>query len=257
MWKRDGGELVPDAQWKKHRVDWSGLLASDPGTILERHWSRMCWQSFARYIPKNGRALEIGCGTGRLINQATKHLGVHGVGLDINLKALEYARTLGHVLGIGCTLIQGSGFQVPLADNTFDAVFSEGVIEHFPREMTDQMVEEHVRVAKPGGLVIISVPNLLNIPLTYHKWRVGDKFVAYPERSYTILGLAKLLRRKGLRLLAYDGFAPGSALEWYFPGHLRLHWLDRITHGWLGAFVGYEVLVVGRKMEMPLNEQTR
>jgi ubiquinone/menaquinone biosynthesis C-methylase UbiE len=240
-------ELPRETQPEERQVDWGGVLASSATTILQRHWSRMCWRSFRRFIPKNCRALEIGCGTGRLINQASKHLGVEGVGVDNNINALEYARTLGQVLGTRCMLVQGSGFQLPFADNTFDLVFSEGVIEHFSRQMTDQMVKEHVRVAKPAGLVIVSVPNLLNLPLTYHKWRVGDKYAAYPERSYSIWGLAKVLKRQGLSLLAYEGFAPGAALEWYFPGHLRLHWLDTITRGWLGALIGFEILIVAQK----------
>jgi SAM-dependent methyltransferase len=41
--------------------------------------------------------------------------------------------------------------------NQFDAVFSRGVIEHF----TDpsEIIDAHIKVLKPGGILLISVPN--------------------------------------------------------------------------------------------------
>lgn len=43
-------------------------------------------------------------------------------------------------------------------DNTFDAVFSVSVIEHIPNADDTTAMQELIRVVKPGGLVVITVP---------------------------------------------------------------------------------------------------
>ena len=111
------------------------------------------------------------------------------------------------------------------------------------------MVLEHVRVCKPGGRVIISVPNLFNLPLTYYRWRTGKNFPAYPERGYTVWGLSRLMQDCGLQPVKYDGFAPTIGLEWYIWKPLKLRWLDRLIarSSKLSSLLGDECLVVGVK----------
>jgi len=235
----------------KQSIDWGHLFRENTEEILAQHWTKMVWQCFAKYIPHSGVVLEIGCGTGRIIGQACAHLRVRGVGLDISLTALTYAQGLAKYLGVqNCSFIEGSGFALPFPDDTFDAVLSEGVIEHFSPMETERMVQEHVRVCKHGGKVIISVPNLFNLPLTYHKLRVGERFHAYPERSYTLWGLARLLHHCGLRPVAYDGFAPFIGMEWYILSFLKFRFLDRLLakSPTLSSLLGYECLVVGVKI---------
>ena len=50
----------------------------------------------------------------------------------------------------------GDCFKLPFKDNTFDLVWSQGLIEHFknPKEI----IKEHLRVCKKNGKVLISVP---------------------------------------------------------------------------------------------------
>jgi SAM-dependent methyltransferase len=51
--------------------------------------------------------------------------------------------------------------RIPFADNSFDVSFSYGSIEHV-REWR-LALEEQVRVTRRGGLILVGVPNLLNI----------------------------------------------------------------------------------------------
>ena len=46
---------------------------------------------------------------------------------------------------------------IPFRDDSFDAIYSMGTIEHF--DETERAVEEMVRVLKPGGCAIVGVPN--------------------------------------------------------------------------------------------------
>ncbi|HET9698627.1 MAG TPA: class I SAM-dependent methyltransferase [Terriglobales bacterium] len=90
--------------------------------------------------------------------------------------------------------IQGDGFSLPFADGTFDLVFSQGLLEHFPDPI--QMLEEQIRVTRRGGFVIVDVPQ------TYSLWTVKKKvmqamgkwFVSY-ETQYSERRLRKLIRR--------------------------------------------------------------
>lgn len=50
--------------------------------------------------------------------------------------------------------------EFPLPDDSFDYVFSEHVIEHFPYEDGLGMLKESYRVLKPGGRIRVVTPNL-------------------------------------------------------------------------------------------------
>ena len=55
--------------------------------------------------------------------------------------------------------VRGDGAALPFADDTFDVVYSSNVAEHIPNWQT--MGAEMLRVAKPGGLVVLSYTCLL------------------------------------------------------------------------------------------------
>ena len=235
------------ASFESQGPNWEYLANASFQEKWNSHWSRMLWQAFGRYIPEETSILEIGCGTGKISVQAVKYLGAKAVGIDVNYRLLEYARGLAGFVGVPATFLLGSGFEVPFTDKSFDVVLSEGVIEHFPAAQTDRMVAEHARVCRPGGRVLISVPNLLNLPLTYHKLRTGKNYHDYPEKSYTVWQLSRLMRQHGLRAIAYSGFAPAIGLEWFIHKRLRFRWFDRWAPNWLLALMGYEVLVAAEK----------
>lgn len=52
-------------------------------------------------------------------------------------------------------------------DNTFDLVYTSHILEHFPRSKTQLVVNEWVRVLKPGGIIRISVPGFDNLIKIY------------------------------------------------------------------------------------------
>jgi predicted SAM-dependent methyltransferase len=52
-------------------------------------------------------------------------------------------------------------------DNTFDLVYSSHVLEHFKKIETQSIVNEWVRVLKPGGIIRLSVPSLESLIKIY------------------------------------------------------------------------------------------
>ena len=70
------------------------------------------------------------------------------VGLEPNVTELSAAG----LSGFGA--VRGDGAALPFADDSFDVVYSSNVAEHIPDWRA--MGEEMLRVAKPGGLVVLS-----------------------------------------------------------------------------------------------------
>jgi len=58
-------------------------------------------------------------------------------------------------------------FPLPFEDNTFDLVYSSHVLEHFEKINTQAIVNEWVRILKPGGMIRLSVPSLENLIKIY------------------------------------------------------------------------------------------
>jgi predicted SAM-dependent methyltransferase len=54
-------------------------------------------------------------------------------------------------------------YPITLADNTYDLVYSSHVLEHFRRNETQLVLNEWVRILKPGGILRLSVPSLENL----------------------------------------------------------------------------------------------
>ncbi|MGQ9494136.1 MAG: class I SAM-dependent methyltransferase [Anaerolineae bacterium] len=230
-------------------VCWDFLYQVDPTERWNAHFTLMIWKAFRQFIIPGSRALEIGCGPASLAARSVLELSCQSIASDIDPMALDYAGLLAQTVGADIKRIRANGFCLPFHTGAFDTVFSSGVIEHFPCEQTERMVAEHARVYKVGGHVLLAVPNLLNPVLTYHKLRTGRRYHAYPERSYTVWGLAELMRRHGLRPIGYTGFAPTIGFEWFIHSNFRLRWVDRHAPNWFLALFGYEVLVAAKKVE--------
>jgi ubiquinone/menaquinone biosynthesis C-methylase UbiE len=96
--------------------------------------------------------LEVGCGAGNVLEAV--HRG-QLVGIDLSVFLLNKARR--RLVDRGVALCLANGEFLPFGDNRFEKLLCTEVLEHTlnPRAF----VQEMVRVVKPGGTVVISVPN--------------------------------------------------------------------------------------------------
>jgi SAM-dependent methyltransferase len=116
---------------------------------------------------------------------------------------------------------------VPYRDNTFDAIYSMGTIEHFHE--SDAAVREMWRVLKPGGRAIVGVPNRLDPflrPLMVTALSAVGLYDYGFEKSYTRRGLRDLMTSSGFRIT-------GETAILFMPGWVRM--LDLACHAWLPA----------------------
>jgi ubiquinone/menaquinone biosynthesis C-methylase UbiE len=125
--------------------------------------------------PKGKRIIEVGCGSG-FSTAALAESGAECVLLDISSEALKAARLAFNTAGLMepfCYNEDALNSTVP--SGAFDIVWNGGVIEHFDDSGKVKLVKEMLRMARPGGTVIIMVPNAwcwqFQLIQLWQKWR--------------------------------------------------------------------------------------
>ena len=129
------------------------------------------------------QVLEIGLGEGadseRLIRQ-----GAYWSGVDLTAESVERVRTRLTLRQLPYrALRQGSVLDLPFADDTFDMVFSHGVLHHVP-DVRQAQGEIH-RVLRPGGELVIMV---------YARWSLNYLVSIALIRRAALLGAYPLAR---------------------------------------------------------------
>ncbi|MEO7648497.1 MAG: class I SAM-dependent methyltransferase [Gemmatimonadaceae bacterium] len=106
---------------------------------------------------ERGRALDFGCGVGRLTQALARHFD-EAVGVDISEPMLAAASlhnaSPGRVRFIKNVATDLSVFP----DRSFDFIFTHIVLQHLEPRLALGYVTEFLRVAKPGGLVVFQIP---------------------------------------------------------------------------------------------------
>jgi SAM-dependent methyltransferase len=108
--------------------------------------------------PPRGRALDFGCGVGRLTRYFADHFDTV-VGVDVSGRMIELAREYAPPPG-GPVYVQNTRQDLALfADGSFDLVFSTLVLQHMRPDYAMGYVAEFIRLLSPGGVAMFSLPN--------------------------------------------------------------------------------------------------
>lgn len=201
-----------------------------------------------------GSLLENGCGIGMYLQHLAPYAGTL-VGLEYDLERAHDASSRSPCI------INGACEQLPLPAGSFDVILSHEVLEHVQDDR--RSMQEMVRVLKPGGVIILFVPNLGypfethgvywrgryffgNIPLVHYlppSWR---KRLAPHVRAYSTSDIRQLIAGLPVKVLqqsviygAYDniiyrspsiGRALRSILQWLEKTPLNIFGL---SHFWV------------------------
>lgn len=60
-------------------------------------------------------------------------------------------------------IANADGRHLPLPDDSFDAAFSYSVLQHLPKPEAAEALREMVRVVRPGGTVLVQMPNVSGV----------------------------------------------------------------------------------------------
>ena len=108
--------------------------------------------------PARGRALDFGCGAGRL-SQALCDEFREVVGIDISASMIETAEEHNR-FGDRCRyLVNTSDDLGLLPDGEFDFVYSNITLQHIPPEASTRYIREFFRVMRAGGVALFQVPS--------------------------------------------------------------------------------------------------
>lgn len=110
--------------------------------------------------------LELGCAPGTLSAAVMLDRPWTPFGIDYSPDADRYVETL-RGLGMTPTLWKGDLFETRL-ERTFDVVCSFGLIEHFRGGTLDSLLALHDDYLKPGGHLVIAVPNFTGFQYFWH-----------------------------------------------------------------------------------------
>lgn len=165
-----------------------------------------------RYAKDFKSLLEIGCGTGYVLSGiARKFPGAELKGSEIYTSGLNFAaERLPNI-----HLMQMDAREIPFVDE-FEVIGAFDVLEHIKDD--NLVLEESYRALKPGGLMILTVPQ--------HPWlwSATDEY-AYHERRYTNSELSEKLRRAGFEVVRSTSFVtlllPAMMLSRFFKNLTR------------------------------------
>ncbi len=120
------------------------------------HKNRVDW--FTKFITRHDRILEFGCGTGVMVSAYLLQKDFDIQGIDLDLPSIEYGRKhfLEHNLN-PALLIHGDIAE--LDDESFDVILATEVFEHIEEEDIDQVMDLISSKLRPGGKLIVTVPN--------------------------------------------------------------------------------------------------
>ena len=123
---------------------------------LERQAALAGLENHLRHVPvpETARILDAGCGSGAMTRCfGSRYADSSVVGVDIRDEYVSYARGRAQEDGLqNVEFKQGSVFDLPFANSSFDVVSSKYVMQWI--DAPEKAVAEFRRVTKPGGIVV-------------------------------------------------------------------------------------------------------
>lgn len=109
--------------------------------------------------------LEIGCSPGTVSSLICRKIKLVPSGIDTSPAAEAYLDRMRADVGVEANLIRIDVREFR-PQEPFDIVSSFGLVEHF--DDTQGILDHHDRLCRPGGLIIVSIPNFRYVQWLYH-----------------------------------------------------------------------------------------
>ena len=179
-------------------------------------------------LPAGTRVLDAGCGEGVLVEEFADRLPIEGVDQNYSSARVRH----------------GSVLDLPYPDATFDRALCLDVLEHLRYDEQPVALAELFRVLRPGGELLVSVPNLAHLQSRMHFLLQGRLIRTASELKHPgdrpAAEYLHLARAAGFTLVARRGIFPTvPVLTRLIRRHPRrllpLHrWLSRVlpVPGW-------------------------
>jgi ubiquinone/menaquinone biosynthesis C-methylase UbiE len=192
--------------------------------------------SFAQFTRFNQKKiLEVGIGAGTDFLQWVRS-GAECYGIDLTQEAISHVTTLLAQHGLKATEVKVSDAEkIPYQDNTFDLVYSWGVIHHSPDTL--KCLTELIRVTKPGGTIKVMIYNRHSLYALYmylkYAFLKGTPFKSFSEvlfnyqeslgtKAYTTKEIKKILQSMPVSITQINTQVTNHDLLYYKKGVAKL-----------------------------------
>lgn len=174
-------------------ADFADLARTEAGNFWFRARNRLIIWALRKYAPRLKSFLEVGCGTGFVLSAVSEEFPQAALsGSEIFVDGLRIAAERVP----GAQFVQMDARHMPFAA-AFDAIGAFDVLEHI-REDEQALAELH-RALKPGGTLVISVPQ--------HRWLWSPADVAARhERRYSAGELRHKVSAAGFEIVRTTSF---------------------------------------------------
>jgi ubiquinone/menaquinone biosynthesis C-methylase UbiE len=204
---------------------------------------------------KGKKLLEIGVGAGSDFSNWIKN-GADANGIDLTEEAIGHVKKRLELFHLEAESLQVDDAEnLSFDENTFDIIYSWGVIHHSPN--TEKALDEIIRVLKPGGEAKIMIYNRKSL-LAYFFWfkhaflkfkwnmTVADVLWEHMEsegtKGYTVTEIQEMLSKRGLEQIQvetivtyYDRLKRFSKI-FQIIASFALLFLNPKKHGWFLTF---------------------
>jgi len=201
--------------------------------------------------------LDLGCGDGHFAARTFKKKIDFGIDPSEKVLRSKYNRAAYE------TVLCCEGNRIPFLSNSFSTVISNSVLEHI--KDVDSVIEEIFRILKPGGIVLLTVPNSnftknLSIATMFEKIRLpfaatlyrnffnaisrhyhpdpGDRWMGRLKRvGFNIISNWNYFPKKSLRILEWGHYfgLPNLINKFMFGRWIlfKNSWYVALIHRWL------------------------
>jgi SAM-dependent methyltransferase len=164
------------------------------------------------------RVLDAGCGNGRHLRETFRIPGIDVVGIDLNRDDLKNSKETIYPMedeGSGRWLVaQADVTELPFAEGRFDVVICSEVLEHI--EDIRAAIGELVRVLKPGGDLVVTVPRFWPERIC---WAISQAYHSEPG------GHIRIYKKQALMGLLEDAGARCRRIRYRHGLHAPYWWL--------------------------------
>ena len=211
--REESGDRLLDEDKQRTRDQWSqdpcGAESDRVHEFGTREYfdevERARYQEYAPWMPElmgfdqfaGARLLEVGCGMGSDLLQFARG-GAVCTAIDLTPRSIAITRERFALYGEKANFMIADSERLPLSANSFDVVYSNGVLHHTPD--TAGAIREVHRVLKPGGIA---------------------KVMLYYKHSFNYWG----------EMILHRGVLGGELFRGRSPEEIMSRWVEYSAHG--------------------------
>ncbi len=171
-------------------------IAMHSGSKIQQFWHNTKFSQMKKYIiSRNAKILDIGAGPGCFLSLIEKDFKLAIVS-DISFAQLIFAKN--KINKIDCIACDAD--KLPFKKESFDYIILSEVIEHLPKENSQNILKSIRILLKPSGRLILTTPNYKSLwPVLEFFWNFVNpvKYLEQHINKYSIKSLKQDILKSG------------------------------------------------------------